>query len=165
MLCAVDDQDIFRVRRKVLAGQMAGDNVPLGEPPCMRLIAQMRVNIARHRQLPERLAQRIALLRQRRVVEIEIHDIGGDHLLIDPVPRRQREVAHEGAAAGFAADQPHLFQFTIDARGGGQRDALPGGKGTVRRQTGAGGQLPAADRLRISVDNGFISGFHREMYL
>ena len=81
------------------------------------------------------------------------------------MPRRQREVAHEGAAAGFAANQPHLFQFTIDARGGGQRDALPGGKGTVRRQTGAGGQLPAADRLRISVDNGFISGFHREMYL
>ncbi len=39
------------------------------------------------------------------------------------MPRRQREVAHEGAAAGFAADQPHLFQFTIDARGGGQRDA------------------------------------------
>ena len=165
MLCAVDDQDIFRVRRKVLAGQMAGDNVPLGKPPGVRLIAQMRVNIARHRQLPERLAQRIALIRQRRVVEIEIHDIGGDHLLIDPMPRRQREVAHEGAAAGFAANQPHLFQFTVDARGGGQRDALPGGKGTVRRQTAAGGQLPAADRLRISVDNGFISGFHREMYL
>jgi len=35
----------------------------------------------------------------------------------------------------------------------------------VRRQSAAGGQLPAADRLRISVDNGFISGFHREMYL
>ncbi|STT50003.1 Uncharacterised protein [Klebsiella pneumoniae] len=81
---------------------MAGDNVPLGKPPGVRLIAQMRVNIARHRQLPERLAQRIALIRQRRVVEIEIHDIGGHHLLIDPMPRRQREVAHEGAAAGFA---------------------------------------------------------------
>jgi hypothetical protein len=115
VLCAVDDQDIFRVRRKVLAGQMAGDNFPLGEPPGMRLIAQMRVNIARHRQLPERLAQRIALRRQRRIVEVKIHDIGGHHLLIDPMPRRQREVAHEGAAAGFAADQPHLFQFTVDA--------------------------------------------------
>ena len=165
MLCAVDDQDIFRVRRKVLAGQMAGDNVPLGKPPCMRLIAQMRVNIARHRQLPERLAQRIALRRQRRVVEVKIHDVSGHHLLIDPMPRRQREVAHEGAAAGFAANQPHLFKFTVDAGGGGQREAFIGGKGTVRWQTAAGGQLPAADRLRISVDNGFISGFHREMYL
>ena len=90
VLCAVDDQDIFRIRRKVLAGQMAGDNFALGEPPGMRLIAQMRVNIARHRQLPERLAQRIALLRQRRVVEIEIHDIGGHHLLIDPCPGAAR---------------------------------------------------------------------------
>jgi hypothetical protein len=32
----------------------------------------MRINIARHRQLPERLAQRIALRRQRRVVEVKI---------------------------------------------------------------------------------------------
>lgn len=165
MLRAVDDQDIFRVRRKVPAGQMAGDDFPLGEPPGVRLIAQMRVNIARHRQLPERLAQRIALRRQRRVVEVKIHDVGGHHLLVDPMPRRQREVPHEGAAPGFATDQPHLLQFTVDARGGGQREAFLGGQGTVRRQTAAGGQLPAADRLRVSVDNGFVSGFHREMYL
>jgi predicted RNA-binding protein Jag len=74
---------------------MAGDNFPLGEPPGVRLIAQMRVNIARHRQLPERLAQRIALRRQRRVVEV-----GSTTALrlIDPMPRRQREVVHEGAA-------------------------------------------------------------------
>jgi DNA-binding transcriptional MocR family regulator len=38
----------------------------------------------------------------------------------------EREVAHEGAAAGFAANQPHLFQFTVDAGGGGQREAFIG---------------------------------------
>ncbi|SAQ38588.1 Uncharacterised protein [Klebsiella michiganensis] len=131
----------------------------------MRLVAQMSVNIPRHRQSPERLAQRIPLRRQRRIVEVEIDNIPRQRLLIDAVARRERDVPHEGAAPGFAADQPHRLQFTINARGRGQRDPLRGGKRTMRRQAGAGRQLSAMNRLRVAVDNGFVSGFHREMYL
>ena len=161
VLGAADDQHVFRVGRKAATGQMAGDSFALGEPPGMRLVAQMRFNIPRHRQPPERLAQRIPLRRQRRIVEVEIDNIARHRLLIDAVPRRQRDIPHKGAAPGFAADQPHCFQFTINAGGRGQRDAFIGGKGTMGRQTGSGRHLSAMNRLRVSVDNGFVSGFHR----
>lgn len=45
VLGAADDQHVFRVGRKAATGQMAGDSFALGEPPGMRLVAQMRFNI------------------------------------------------------------------------------------------------------------------------
>src|SRR5258708_37360261 len=79
--------------------------------PGMWLVAQQSLEVTCRRELAQRLTQHVGLTGQRRIVEGQIHYVGGSHLLVDAVGRGYRRLANEGAAAAFPTGQPHGFEL------------------------------------------------------
>ena len=84
--------------------------------------------------------------------------LGGDGLLVDPVPRGQRQVAHEGSSPWFATDQPGSLQLGVDPGRGRHRDALLRREVAVGGQAGPGDQSPGPDVGGHLVDEGPVAG-------
>ncbi len=70
MLGTVYDQHVVPGGLKMRPREVRGDNLPLGLPAGMGLIAQVRFDIAPGGDLPERLPQQLPLARQGGIVEV-----------------------------------------------------------------------------------------------
>ena len=101
--------------------EVRGDDLPLGLPAGMGLIAQVRFDIAPGGNLPERLPQQLPLARQGGIVEVQIQYIGGDRMLIDPLARRQQDLPDEGSASCFAAVAREMCSRAASVRCVGRR--------------------------------------------
>ncbi len=84
-------------------------------------------------------------------------------MLVYPKPRRQRDIAYKGAPPRLAAHQPHRLQLGVDTRRGRKRHMVLRGETPVRRQLRACRQLTATDRRGITIDQGFVARFHRNV--
>ncbi|KAI1693560.1 eamA-like transporter family domain-containing protein [Ditylenchus destructor] len=142
MLGAAGQQHLFGVNGEPSTEQMPRKRRALMQAPGMGLIAQQRFKVAGQRELAQRRTQQICLTRQRGVVEIEIEHPRRHRHLSTALPWRQRDLAHESATPGFAADQAHGLKLGVHATGGNQGQAMVGGQLAVRRQRMPGGISP-----------------------
>ena len=165
MLGATDDQHALGWRPQSVRGQMARRDGAFMGPAAVRLIAQQRVQVAGLRQLAQGGAQLLGLARQRRVVEAQVGHAGGGSLRVRAQEGRPFRFAHEGTAAGLAADQAHGFQFRVHTRGRDQGQPLAGGELSVGGQARARGQAPFADIGGVGVNQLLVASlWHGQMY-
>jgi hypothetical protein len=158
VLGAVHQRHLLCTEAQAAASKMARHGLALMRPAAVRLIAQQRLQVAGSGQLAQRDTQQLGLAGQRRVVEVQIHHAGRGGMLVDRHATRQRRFAHEGAPAGFAADQAHGLQFRIHARGGDQRQPFARGQLAVRGQARARRQPAFADLSGQRVDQRLVAG-------
>ena len=160
MLGAVNQQNIVGVRGKTQARKIAGDHLAIRFAPGVRLVAQMRFNIADVGELSQGVTQLLALPRLRWVVKVQVTHARHHHLLVNAMTRREGNFAHKGAAPDFTTHQPHRLQFGINTRGGGKRNTFLRRQPPVRGQPGSGCELSIAYPCGESVDDRFVSRLH-----
>ena len=123
----------------------------------MRLVSKQRLQVACGGELAQRRAQKVSLIRQRGIVETQIHCVSAPGLQINTLTARER-LLDERAATGFAAYQAHRLQLGVDARGRDQRQSFSSREIAVRWQPRAGTQPPRADIGREAVDQLLVTG-------
>ena len=152
VLRAVDDEHLLAGDLEQPRLQVTRHDGALVLAPAIGLVVQQRLQVARGRELAQRLAQLLGLPGHAGVVERQVDGAGLRRGEVRPRPW-VRGVAHKGAAPGFAHHQADGFQFGIHAAGRAQREPVPSGQFTVRGQPGGRPQPAGADVGRECIDH------------